>query len=181
MFSGLDEEECTRFKKKGKKIITAKSWFVGMKGYLKTYNHVKYFITVLEPFLNETHAFYVKLSGQFFGHKTEVTWHIVLKFGTNEQPITLKLLSKFHLARSNCSRVKAKVWNFALISLKMAEWKQKNTRRESQSFQLKRLNLRTAGQSVWTRNLFVYEKVYCTSMWQKMIFVRMKLYRHTEN
>ena len=59
MFCGLGEEERTKIKKKekekiGKKrekkrkkkemnLIAAKSGLVGMKGYLKTYNHMKYF------------------------------------------------------------------------------------------------------------------------------------------
>ena len=43
MFCGLEEEERTKFrkkikkKKKGKKLIAAKSGLVGMKGYLRTY------------------------------------------------------------------------------------------------------------------------------------------------
>ena len=55
MFCGLGEEERTKFrkKKKGKKekerkkkeinLIVAKSRLVGMKGYLETYNPLKYF------------------------------------------------------------------------------------------------------------------------------------------
>ena len=60
MFCVLGEEERTNFrkKKKGKKkeknLIAAKSELVGMKGYLKTYNRVKYFFAVLEPFLTKT-------------------------------------------------------------------------------------------------------------------------------
>ena len=56
MFCGLREEERTRFrkKKKGKKkrknLIMAKSGLVGMKGYLKTYNHMKYFFPYLSCF-----------------------------------------------------------------------------------------------------------------------------------
>ena len=43
MFCGLGEER-TKFRKekKGKKLIAAKSGLVGMKGYLKTYNPMKY-------------------------------------------------------------------------------------------------------------------------------------------
>ena len=50
MFCGLGEEERTKIrkKKKGKKkeinLIATKSGLVGMKGYLKTYNHIKYFL-----------------------------------------------------------------------------------------------------------------------------------------
>ena len=59
MFCGLGEEERTKIrkKKKGKKgnkrkkwkkkemnLIAAKSGLVGMKGYFKTYNHMKYFL-----------------------------------------------------------------------------------------------------------------------------------------
>ena len=52
-------------KKKRKNLIAAKSDLVGMKGYFKTYNRVKYFLPYLiKPFLNET-AFYAKFSGRF--------------------------------------------------------------------------------------------------------------------
>ena len=70
MFCGLGELERTRFrkkkkekkgkkrKKKGKKkeknkkknLIAAESGLVGMKGYLKTYNHEKYFLPYLSRF-----------------------------------------------------------------------------------------------------------------------------------
>ena len=36
--------------KKEKKLIEAKSGLVGMKGFLKTYNHVKYFLPYLSRF-----------------------------------------------------------------------------------------------------------------------------------
>ena len=86
MFCGLGEEERTKIKKKkkekegknrkkeGKKLnlIAAKRGLVGMKGYLKTYNHMKYFFAVLQPFLTET-AFYAKLAGRISGSKTKVT------------------------------------------------------------------------------------------------------------
>ena len=80
MFCGLGEEERTKIRKKRKKkekkkemnLIVAKSGLVEMKGYLKTYNPVKYFFAVLKPFLTET-AFYAKLLGRFSGSKTEVT------------------------------------------------------------------------------------------------------------
>ena len=72
MFCGL-REECTRFRKKkrkkigkkrkkigkkngkrkekeGKNVIAAKSGLVGMKGYHKTYNCVKYFLSYLSRF-----------------------------------------------------------------------------------------------------------------------------------
>ena len=59
-------------KKKGKKkLMAAESGLVGMKGYLKTYNHMKYFLPVLKPFLTEI-AFYAKLAGRFLGSKTKV-------------------------------------------------------------------------------------------------------------
>ena len=58
MFCGLGEKECTRFRKKTKErkekkkenknkeeqLIAAKNGLVGMKGYRKTYNRVKYFL-----------------------------------------------------------------------------------------------------------------------------------------
>ena len=59
MFCGLGEEERTKIrkKKKGKKgkkkeinLIAAKSGLVGMKGYLETYNHMKYFLPYLSRF-----------------------------------------------------------------------------------------------------------------------------------
>ena len=46
MFCGLREEKLKLLdlekKKKEKKLIAAKSGLVRMKGYLKTFNHVKY-------------------------------------------------------------------------------------------------------------------------------------------
>ena len=60
MCCGLGEEERTKFRKKkkekkGKKkqkkeinLIAAKSGLVGMKGYLETYNHLKYFLPYLK-------------------------------------------------------------------------------------------------------------------------------------
>ena len=78
MFCGLGEEERTKFrkKKKGKKeeknLIAAKSGLVGMKGYLKTYNPMKYFLPYLSRFLIEA-AFYAKLAGRFSGPKTKAT------------------------------------------------------------------------------------------------------------
>ena len=69
MFCGLGEEERTKFRKKkrkkkrnkgkkGKKkekktemnLIAAKSGLVGMKGYLETYNPMKYFLPYLSRF-----------------------------------------------------------------------------------------------------------------------------------
>ena len=51
MFCGLGEEERTKIRKKKRKkrkkkeinLIAAKSGLVGMKGYLETYNPMKYF------------------------------------------------------------------------------------------------------------------------------------------
>ena len=62
MFCGLGEEERTKIRKKKKEIkrkkrkkkqinlIAAKSGLVGMKGYLKTYNNMKYFLPYLSRF-----------------------------------------------------------------------------------------------------------------------------------
>ena len=62
MCCGLGEEERTKIrkkkkgkkrKKKGKKtknLIAAKSRLVGMKGYLETYNPMKYFLPCLSRF-----------------------------------------------------------------------------------------------------------------------------------
>ena len=48
MFCGLGEEERTKIRKKKKEkkeinLIAANSGLAGMKGYLKTCNHMKYF------------------------------------------------------------------------------------------------------------------------------------------
>ena len=77
MLSDLGEERTKITKKKKekkeKKLIAAKTGLVGMKGYLKTYNHnYEIFFAVLKPFLTET-AFYAKLAGRFLGSKTKVT------------------------------------------------------------------------------------------------------------
>ena len=116
MFCGLGEEERTKFRKKKKEkkeinLIAAKSGLVGMKGYLETYNPMKYFFAVLTAFLTET-AFYTKLAGRFSGSKTKVTRPIASKFSANIQLINFKLLSKFHVARSNRSRVISKSLKF---------------------------------------------------------------------
>ena len=57
MFCGLGEEERTKFTKKKKEIkgkkenlIATKSGLVGIKGYLKTYNLMKYFLPYLSRF-----------------------------------------------------------------------------------------------------------------------------------
>ena len=71
-----------------------------MKGYLKTYNHIKYFFAVLKPFLIEP-AFYAKLAGRFLGLKTKITGLIATKFGKNMKLINLKLLSKFRAPKPN--------------------------------------------------------------------------------
>ena len=57
MFCGLENEKRTRFRKKNdkkknktKNFIAAKSGLEGMKGYLKTYNRVKYFLPLISGF-----------------------------------------------------------------------------------------------------------------------------------
>ena len=71
--------------------------------------------------LNET-AFYAKLLGRFSGSKIKVTRPIALKFITNMQINNLKLLSTFHVARPNRSRVISKsLKSHTHYSLKMAE------------------------------------------------------------
>ena len=54
MCCGLGEEERTKIRKKKKEkeinIIAAKSGLVGMKGYLETYNPMKYFLPYLSRF-----------------------------------------------------------------------------------------------------------------------------------
>ena len=60
MLCDLGEEERTRFRKKRKNLIAAKSGLVGMKGYLKTCNGVKYFFATLKPFLYETALCFIR-------------------------------------------------------------------------------------------------------------------------
>ena len=56
MFCGLGEEERTKIRKKKKEkkkeinLIVAKRGLIGMKGYLETYNHTKYFLPYLSRF-----------------------------------------------------------------------------------------------------------------------------------
>ena len=62
MCCGLGEEERTKIRKEKKEkkekkrkkkeinLIAAKSGLVGMKGYLETYNHMKYFLPYLSRF-----------------------------------------------------------------------------------------------------------------------------------
>ena len=52
MFCGLGEErtKIRKGKKKEKNLIAGISGLVGMKGYLKTYNRVKYFLPYLSRF-----------------------------------------------------------------------------------------------------------------------------------
>ena len=55
MFCGLGEEKRTKIRKKKKEkkeinLIAAKIGLVGIKGYLKTYNRVKYFLPYLSRF-----------------------------------------------------------------------------------------------------------------------------------
>ena len=74
-------EEKKRKTIKTKKLIAAKNGLVGIKGHVKGYNHVKYFLPYLSclwirPFLSQTFK-------RFSGPKTEVMWPIALKFGTS--------------------------------------------------------------------------------------------------
>ena len=56
MFCGLGEEERTKIKKKKNEkkkeiiLIAAKNGLLGMKGYLETYNLMKYFLPYLGRF-----------------------------------------------------------------------------------------------------------------------------------
>ena len=112
---GKKRKKKEKKEKKGKKkeiyLIAAKSGLVGMKGYLETYNHTKYFLPYLSRFWLRR-PYYAKLAGRFSGPKTKVTWLIASKFGTNIQLINLKLLSKFHVARPNRSGVISKSLKF---------------------------------------------------------------------
>ena len=60
----MEKKEEKKGKKKKKRLIVAISGLVEMKGYLKTYNHVKYFFVIPWPFWNET-AVYAKFLGGF--------------------------------------------------------------------------------------------------------------------
>ena len=68
MFCGVGEEERTKFrkkkkeKKKEKNFIAAKSGLVGMKGYLKTYHHMKYFLPYLKIKCQEKFAILVLIA-----------------------------------------------------------------------------------------------------------------------
>ena len=74
MICGLGEEECTRFRKKKKKNKEKKrkkphrgqKWVSWDEKALKTYNRVKYFMSNLSRFLNET-AFLPQTCGAVFG------------------------------------------------------------------------------------------------------------------
>ena len=53
MFCSLGEEERTKIRKKKKEkknLMAAKSGLVGMKSYLETYNHMKYFLPFFSRF-----------------------------------------------------------------------------------------------------------------------------------
>ena len=87
MFCGLGEEGRTKFRKKKKEkkeknFIAAKSGLVGMKGYLKTYNHVKYFLQYLSCFLMRR-LFMPNLRGGFWVLKPKSRLKLNLVFGTN--------------------------------------------------------------------------------------------------
>ena len=62
MFCGLEEER-TRLRKE-KKLIAAKSGLVGIKGYIETYNRVKYLLSYLSRFSDLS---------RFSGSKSKVT------------------------------------------------------------------------------------------------------------
>ena len=118
MLGGLGEEERTKFRKKKKEKKKRKKphcgqkwgdWDESVSGDIWPY---EIFFAVLEPILTET-AFYEKFAGRFSGSKTEVTRPIASKFDANIQLINLKLLSKFHEARLNRSRVISKSLKFS--------------------------------------------------------------------
>ena len=92
-------------------LIAAKSGLVGMEGYVKAYNHMKYFLPYFSRFWLRL-LFTPNLRGRFSGSKIEVTWPIASKLCTNIQLINLKLLSKFHVARPNRSWVISKSLKF---------------------------------------------------------------------
>ena len=88
----------------------AESGLVGMKGYLKTYNHVKYFLPYLSSFSMRL-LFTPNFQDSFRAIKpkytlTQYCQEIWCK--RTVQLINLKLKSKFHAARPNHSQVLSK-------------------------------------------------------------------------
>ena len=75
-----------------------------MKGYLKTYSRVKYFLPYLSRFLMRQ-LFTLNFPRGFWVLQPKLRDS---KFGTSMQINNLKLLSKFHAARPNRSRVISK-------------------------------------------------------------------------
>ena len=111
-FRGLGEEERTRFRKtkiqkKEKKLISAKSGTVKMKRYLKTYNHVKYFLPYFSGFWMRP-FFTPNLRGGSRVLKSKSRDVLPRYLLETYNLLILKLLSKFHIARSNRSRVISK-------------------------------------------------------------------------
>ena len=98
-------------KKKRNKPHRGQKWVGWDERLSKDIQPHEIFFAVLKQFLTET-AFYAKLAGRFSGSKTEVTRPIASKFGTNIKLINPKLLSKFHVARPNRSRVISKSLKF---------------------------------------------------------------------
>ena len=119
MCCGLGEEERTKIRKKknerkGKKRNKphrGQKWVGWDERVSWDKQPHEIFFAVHKPFLTET-AFYAKLAGRFSGSKTEVTRPIASKLCRNIQLINLKLLSKFHVARPNRSRVISKSMKF---------------------------------------------------------------------
>ena len=77
MFCGLEEERTKirkkkKEKKKRNKPHRGQKWVGWDERVSKTYNHTKYSLAVLEPFLTET-TFYAKLAGRFSGSKIKIT------------------------------------------------------------------------------------------------------------
>ena len=117
MFCGLGEEERTKFrkKKKGKKGKKRKKphrgqkWVGWMKGYLETYNHMKYFLPYLSRFWLRL-LFTPNLRGCF--RVLQSKSRDLLPRNLVQTCNSLKLLSKFHVARPNRSRVISKSLKF---------------------------------------------------------------------
>ena len=99
MFCGLGEEERTKIRKKKRKkkemnLIAAKNGLVEMKGYLKTYNRMKYFLPYFSRFWLRP-FFTPNLRGDFRVPKPKsrdlLPWNSVQTYNTRRKRRSFKL------------------------------------------------------------------------------------------